>query len=359
MPIKMQTASPAQAQSRQPGDADMSELPDRLDLPRPDAGATKADGTRIVNAENFARAESDTYLLRMAAQGAFGQFVHRREPLRAEQQVVIRGNPDVLMSQAVFDLEAGPVIFTLPDPGQRLMSIQVINQDHFTRSQVYAPNVHTVTRESAGTRYIAVAVRTLVNGQDASDIAQAHVLQDALQVEQCATGHLELPAWDQTSLKATRDALLVLAAGLPNTRHMFGTRDEVDPIRHLIGSAYAWAGQAEQHAYYLNITPELNDGTTKHRMTIKDVPVDGYWSVTVYNALGYYERNAQNLYSINSATAKKSGKGSIEIEFGACDGSTPNCIPISAGWNYLVRLYQARPEVLDGRWTFPQAIPVP
>jgi hypothetical protein len=28
------------------------------------------------------------------------------------------------------------------------------------------------------------------------------------------------------------------------------------------------------------------------------------------------------------------------------------------GWNYIVRLYRPRAEVLDGRWTFPKAVPV-
>jgi hypothetical protein len=28
------------------------------------------------------------------------------------------------------------------------------------------------------------------------------------------------------------------------------------------------------------------------------------------------------------------------------------------GWNYLVRLYRARKEVLDGTWKFPEAQPI-
>jgi hypothetical protein len=27
-------------------------------------------------------------------------------------------------------------------------------------------------------------------------------------------------------------------------------------------------------------------------------------------------------------------------------------------WNYTVRLYRARTEILDGKWTFPQAQPI-
>jgi hypothetical protein len=34
-----------------------------------------------------------------------------------------------------------------------------------------------------------------------------------------------------------------------------------------------------------------------------------------------------------------------------------NCLPIMAGWNYVIRLYQPGPEILDGRWTFPDVEP--
>ena len=33
----------------------------------------------------------------------------------------------------------------------------------------------------------------------------------------------------------------------------------------------------------------------------------------------------------------------------------PNMLPITPGWNYLVRLYRPRAEVLDGTWKFPEA----
>ena len=36
----------------------------------------------------------------------------------------------------------------------------------------------------------------------------------------------------------------------------------------------------------------------------------------------------------------------------------PNCIPVVPGWNYCVRLYRPRAEILDGTWKFPEAEPV-
>jgi len=36
----------------------------------------------------------------------------------------------------------------------------------------------------------------------------------------------------------------------------------------------------------------------------------------------------------------------------------PNCLPIMKGWNYTVRLYRPRAEILNGKWKFPEAQPV-
>lgn len=87
---------------------------------------------------------------------------------------------------------------------------------------------------------------------------------------------------------------------------------------------------------YLNVTPSKNDGTTIYKLKVKDVPVDGFWSITVYNAEGYFQPNKLNAYSINNITAKKSEDGSVAIQFGGCDGTTPNCLPITKGWIYTV-----------------------
>ena len=112
-------------------------------------------------------------------------------------------------------------------------------------------------------------------------------------------------------------------------------------------------------AIYLNIPPTKNDGTTIYKLDVKDVPVDGFWSVSVYNAQGYFVLNNLNAYTLNSITSKKSADGSATIQFGGCDGKIPNCLPIMPGWNYMVRLYRPRPEILRGSWKFPEAQPAP
>jgi hypothetical protein len=312
-----------------------------------------------VSADNFARAETDLYFGNVAKEGGLGKFEHHRVPAPIDNQTIIRLNRDTLYSAAVFDLDAGPVTITLPDAGDRFMSMQVIDEDQYTSQVTYHGGEYALAKNDIGTRYVLVGIRTLVDPNDPKDVETVHALQDAIKVSQPGgPGTFEIPHWDQASQKTTRDALLALATGLPDTKGMFGPRGQVDPVRRLIGSASAWGGNPEKDALYLNVTPAKNDGTTVYRLDVKDVPVDGFWSISVYNAKGYFEPNAQNAYTLNNITAKKSADGSIAIQFGSCDGKIANCLPMTPGWNYLVRLYRPRAEVLDGTWRFPEAQPV-
>src|SRR6185369_8092576 len=122
---------------------------------------------------------------------------------------------------------------------------------------------------------------------------------------------LELPEWDQASQNRVREALLVLASTLPDTSGAFGPKGKVDPVRRLICTASAWGGNPEKDALYVNVTPGQNDGKTVYKLTVKDVPVDGFWSISVYNAQGYFEENQYNAYTLNNLTAKKNADGSV------------------------------------------------
>jgi len=332
-----------------------------LPLERVDGDAAKEGMAEVlpVTVENFARAESDvSFEATVKGFDSFGKFHHNRGPTRLDEQAVIRMNRDTLYSAAVFDLDAGPVTIQLPDAGERFISMQVINQDHYTPFVTYGGN-HTLTREAVGTRYVMAIVRTLADAADPADLAAAATVQDAILVEQPGgPGTFEVPRWDPASRNKVRDALNVLADTLPDKNRMFGTKAEVDPVRYLLGVSSAWGGNPDKEAIYLNVVPKQNDGKTVHRMTVKDVPVDGFWSVSAYNARGYFEPNPANAYVVNNVTAKKDADGSVTIQFGGDAGAAPNILPITPGWNYMVRLYRPRSEILEGSWQFPEAMPV-
>jgi len=45
----------------------------------------------------------------------------------------------------------------------------------------------------------------------------------------------------------------------------------------------------------------------------------------------------------------------VNIQFGGDPNTAANYLPIAPGWNYIVRLYRPRKEILDGTWKFPEA----
>jgi hypothetical protein len=167
-----------------------------------------------------------------------------------------------------------------------------------------------------------------------------------------------MPDYEEESFDRTRAALLQLAAdaGLGGSTPAFGPKEEVDPVRHLIATAAGWGGLPPREAHYLGVWPGLPaDGA--YSLTVRDVPVDGFWSISVYNADGFFEANDRDAYSVNDITAAPNGDGSVTVHFGGCDDDRPNCLPIMDGWNYTVRLYRPRAAVLDGSWTFPSLEP--
>lgn len=310
-----------------------------------------------VNISNFVRAETDLYLGKAVADGAFAKLRHRREPTPIDKQDVVRMNRDTLYSNGVFDLDAAPVTITLPDPGKRFMSMQVISQDHYTTEVVYAPGRFTYTRDQVGTRYAFVIIRTLADPQRTVDVSAANTLQDAIRVEQARPGTFSVPTWDTESQDKARDALLALGS-LGGTSVMFGHKADVDPVSFLIGAAAGWGGNPPSAAVYNGVFPKQADGKTVHRLRVKDVPVDGFWSISVYNAKGFFEKNDLGLYSLNNLTARPDADGAITIQFGGDPEAAPNHLPITPGWNYTVRLYRPRQSVIDGSWKFPEAEPV-
>ena len=311
-----------------------------------------------VTVDNVKRAETHHYFTKFIGSNGVGIFGHHREPVPIDQQDVIRMNRDTLYSAAVFDLDAAPVTVTLPDAAGRFMAMQVINEDHYTPLVIYQSGAHTFTREQIGTRYVLLLIRTFVDPADAADVTKVHGLQDAIAVAQASRGAFVAPDWDGASLDRLRAALNAVTevnGGMDSAR-MFGSKDHVDPVQHLLGTAAGWGGNPVTDAYYTGSVPSRNDGKTVYRLTVKDVPVDGFWSVSVYNQAGFYEKNDRGVYSLNNVTAKRDADGSVTIQFGGCDAGSGNCIPISPGWNYLVRLYRPRKQVLDGSWKFPEPI---
>jgi hypothetical protein len=311
-----------------------------------------------VTVGNLIRAETD-HMIRenMRAFGIdIGEIVHLRQPTTPENQPVIRMNQDTLYSGVVLDLSE-PAHVALPDIGGRYMSMMVISQDHFISSEA-TPGTYELTQDGVGTRFAFVAFRTFVDVTNPDDIAATHAAQDAIEISGGGDGPFEAPDWDLDQLALARTAINNVSTLGFDASRAYGSKAEVNPVDHLIGAIAGWGGLPAKAAIYLIDAVDENDGITPHTVTVEEVPVDAFWSVTVYNAEGYLEPNDLHRNNFNNFTAQPNENGSITMNFGACEDGRINCIPITPGWNYAVRLYQPRMEIRDGSWTFPTIEPV-
>ncbi len=311
-----------------------------------------------VNVINFVRAETD-HMFRTNIKMAgikIGELTHFRAPTTPDNQPVIRMNQDTLYSGTVLDLSK-PAKVKLPEVNGRYQSMHVVNQDHYMFVEA-KPGTYDLTKENVGTRFAYVTIRTFVDVLDPEDLAQAHAAQDAIELTGDGQGPFEAPDWNTDQLAVARKALNDLAVLGFETTHAFGRQEDVRPVDYLVGAAAGWGGLPQSAAFYILDSVAQNDGETPHVVTVKDVPVDAFWSITVYNAGGYLEANDRGVNSYNNFSAQTNEDGSYTIHFGGCGDDRVNCIPITPGWNYAIRMYQPRPEILGGSWVFPAPQPI-
>ena len=169
---------------------------------------------------------------------------------------------------------------------------------------------------------------------------------------------LPYPKWDPASQKKVRDALIVLGTTLTDTSRALWLEGRGRSDARLISAAMTWGGNPRKDAIYLNYTPSKNDGNTVYKLTSKMFRWMASGRSACTTPTGHLQKNASDAYALNNLTSKKSADGSVVIQFGGCNGAIPNCLPTMPGWNYTVRLYRPRKEVLDGTWKFPEAVAV-
>ena len=311
-----------------------------------------------VTPDNFARAESDMQFMTVVKRGGFGRFTHERDLPPAGRQAPAWADGDVLRSRAVFDLELGPVSVTVPASAGRFVSLEALDEDHYTVAMFYGPGTYTFSFDNVSTRYVLIVVRVMVDPADRTDLGRAHELQDAIFISRQGGGRFVIPNWDPVSQAKVRVALQLLANTINGDERTFGARDEVDPVRHLIGTATQWDRCPPRDIAYLHVVPRLNDGSTVHTLTVGHVPVGGFWSLSVYDANGHFFHEGFDGRTVNSLTARRNAEHLVVLRFGDCEAGADNCLQIGKGWCYVVRLYRPRAEILGGKWKFPEAQPV-
>jgi len=118
-------------------------------------------------------------------------------------------------------------------------------------------------------------VRTFIDANDLEDIKVANTLQDALKIVG-GSGALDIPDWNIEQMMEARGALNTLAQLGASNVGAFGTKEEVDPIRHLIFAAAGWGGLPNKQTIADVGSVEKNDGTPHVLKVPQDVPVRAF-----------------------------------------------------------------------------------
>jgi hypothetical protein len=94
----------------------------------------------------------------------------------------------------------------------------------------------------------------------------------------------------------------------------------------------------------------------RYTFTLDEVPVDAFWSLSIYNRDGFFEANPWDSYIVSSLMAVTDEGGSVTINLGPEDEGLPNFLYIPDGWNYVLRVYQLQQSILGGDWIPPEPV---
>ncbi len=316
--------------------------------------ASAAEKKIDVNLDNLRTVETHMQFDRyQKLAGGPNQWLHFRKPVDVDHQPTIAMNMDTLYSLAIVDLKK-PVTLTVPENKGRYFTVEIIDEDHYAYNVYTRPGKYTISEKDVGTRYAAVGVRVFMDPNDPEDLATVHALQNQFKIEAGSNEPFVLPNYDMARYKTLFKMVqqLVAFAG-KDTIGSMGKRGEVDSLKHTVATIAGWGLLPPKNAMYQAV--QLNLSTAKkYKIDVPaDVPVGAFWSICMYNAQGFFQKNKLGAYSLNSITAKPNADKSFTIHLGGCEDGRKNCLPFAGeGFYYQWRMYEPGEAFLKGEYAF-------
>jgi len=286
---------------------------------------------------------------------------------------------DCLYSLAVLDLRCSDAIITLPEAdempsnknGMRYQSMMIVADGKFYPTSVINNKKghnteHTVKKEAVGAPHCIVLLRTQVNPKNEVDIARASTYQKRATIyQESSSGNIFKDLtnkWDETSFDEVKKYISRNQVNMGKpwdiTKHYKSVDKALQDCdvreRNRLAVIYYLVLPADQCQYYV-----FSSYSTKpQKLILEDVPVDGFWSITVYNNVN---RTQGKFYTQNSSSVKyDSGGHKVTLRFGLLrsNGSKKECeqnfLEIYEGWQAMLRLY--KPSKRVAQWACPSLV---
>jgi hypothetical protein len=310
-----------------------------------EATIANAADTIPVTLENYKIAESDLAFGGTIKQGAVNKLVHLPvQPLDLNNQTVVRMNQDTIYSAAVVDVSEGATI-TLPETDGRYQAVMIVQNDHYINDVFIGAGTYQI-KSHTNSDFVLLAVRTEVNLNDPEDAKKVVALQQAIKLDVKGDKVFEQPNYDMEQLLKLRDKLATEGLALGSLNNMQGARGTVDEHMHLLGTATGWGLLPDANARYLGYVQDGGDGTGCYSANYQIPPFNdsGFFSITMYDAEGWmFDERA----ILNKNNISFNEDGSFDATFGECGANAKNNLPITKGWNFIMRVYEPKLTALD------------
>lgn len=305
---------------------------------------TASDAPVIVTKKNYPTVEtSRQFVIQIRRAGGINKLDRWNGITKLDNQPIIRLNQDTVYSMGVIDASKGATI-TLPDAGDRFMSVQFVDEHHYVYAAKYGAGTFEIPHK---TDYMYVNVRIASETGTPEEDKFIAKLQKKIKIHANSAKPFVPIKYDEASYEKTHKALLAaFNTGKYNPQTFFNVKGVVDEDGHQIGAAIGWGGgQVVDNIW--SMKPNSTDFGCQST-TFEDPKLEGgFWSFTVYNKNGFLFAPS----NMNSYKAKPNKDGTYTVRFG-CNGQENN-IQIkndSGAWNAIVRAYKPSKLVQSGKW---------
>ena len=298
-----------------------------------------------MSAKEYIQAETRAFFGEFINRGGLNAFNHFPGVASAEDRFVVSPNNDTVYSLAIVNASEGFTL-ELPDMGERFMSIQITDENHMTPFHLHGGGTYEFTADQFETDYVGIGVRT---GTDASKEDVAFIAEQ-LQSQYRITGASAddtMPRPDLERLARVRAALVKEYGKLSSTSGAMQPRTELvedwEFFTYVIAGAFGLS--ADENAMYLPYALPDAKGGACYMATYPPVPVEAFFSITVYGPEKYLMSNENNIVSSLQGVVMNED-GSFSVAFGGeqCRDLAPNyAYTPEDGWSLLLRAY--RPDV--------------